>query len=62
MMVSWAFPIAQAQLRNTNLFMVCLYARDEYLMMKTTPAPDAVDDDDEYYAAPLQIPPPWTRQ
>ena len=35
------------------------YARDEYLMTKTTPTPDVVDDDD-CTAIQLQIPPPMT--
>jgi hypothetical protein len=33
------------------------YAQDEYLVMKTTPTPDVMDNDD-FSAISLQIPPP----
>jgi hypothetical protein len=31
------------------------YSQDEYWMMRTMATPDVVNDDDEYYAVPLQI-------
>jgi hypothetical protein len=38
------------------------YAQDKYLMAKTIPAPDVVDDDDDHYVTLPQIPPPKASQ
>jgi hypothetical protein len=41
-----------------SLFLLYSSGHGKYLMVKTTPTPDVVDDDDNHYAAPLQIPLP----
>jgi hypothetical protein len=47
---------------NDNLFLMSSYGQDEYLMTKTTPTSDVVDDDDDLYAALLQFLPTMTRR
>jgi hypothetical protein len=39
-----------------------IYTQDEYLMVKTTPTPNVVDNDNNHYVAPLQIPQPRAKQ
>jgi hypothetical protein len=45
---------------NTSLFMMLGYAQDGYLMVKTTPSADVVDDGGERHGSSHDI--SWHRQ
>ncbi len=55
MAVVWALLITQTQQFKENLFLVYSYGQGEYLVVKTTPTPDVVNNNNNRYAAPLQI-------
>jgi hypothetical protein len=60
MVATWVYSYSPGEAVKVSLFLRNSCGQNEDLMVKTTPIPDVVDDNNNHYAAPLQIPPPRT--